>query len=416
MSKQFEKRQVQITNVTTGETRLSEPTPVQVTRTEPEIGSVVSQDTEPAPSAGDQQEVMISPDEKKNSPPKKPKPEIETLEQFISYAYARRGQRVSLSSKVERKIAENPRLNDEAMLRLLAIAAADEWLAVPRELLLISREVVGFPALREAFASFVMNVMLNHPAFASESLKATVRYLPEAPSIFEALATLSKWQPFTKKDQDGKDVTFKPAEVEAGRNNAVNLLVTWFYCHRSLNLDELAGLLMQVSWNESGRTLETDAAKLRALTALDDTAVLGWLGQRWRQQMMDARYAQAHAQSELDATRVQVQTLDVQINQLNCDLEDRDANLTNLREQSTQALYELATNHAAERMHLSHEIEALRGRLVRRLNESTEMLEVGLSALRSNTPNINVMVQRAEQVVDSLRTELNSLEGDGNAK
>jgi hypothetical protein len=64
---------------------------------------------------------------------------------------------------------------------------------------------------------------------------------------------------------------------------------------------------------------------------------------------------------------------------------------------------------------LSHEIETLRGRLVRRLNESTEMLEVGLSALRSNTPNINVMVQRAEQVVDALRSELKSLGSDENA-
>ncbi len=416
MSKQFEKRQVQITNVTTGETRLSEPMPVQVTRTEPGAESVVSQDTEPAPSAGDQQEVMGNPHEKKNPLHKKPKPEIETLEQFISYAYARRGQRVALSSKVERQIAENPRLNEESMIRLLAIAAADELLAVPRELLLISREVVGFPALREAFTSFVMNVMLNHPAFDSESLKATVRYLPKASSTFEALATLSKWQPVPKKDQGGKDVAFKPAEVEAGRNNAVNLLVTWFYCHRSLSLEELAGLLMQVSWQESGRSLETDVTKLRALTGLGDSAVLGWLGHRWRQQMMDARNAQAHAQSELESTRAQVEALEVQFNQLTMDLIDRDAQLTNLREQNAKALTELATNHAAEKMHLSHEIEALRGRLVRRLNESTEMLEVGLTALRSNTPNINVMVQRAEQVVDSLRTELNSLEGDGNAK
>lgn len=416
MSKYFEKRQVQITNVTTGETRLSEPIPVQGTRTEPEIESVVAQDTEPTPSAAVEQEGISSSDEKKNLAPKKPKPEIETLEQYISYVYSRKGQRVALSSKVERQIAENLRLNDEAMLRLLAIAAADEWLAVPRELLLISRDVVGFPALREAFSSFVMNVMLNHPAFDSESLKATVRYLPDAPSTFEALATLLKWQPAPKKDRSGKDVAFKPAEVESGRNNAVNLLVTWFYCHRSLSLEELAGLLMQVSWQESGRSLETDVAKLRALTALDDSAVLGWLGHRWRQQMMDARNAQAHAQSELESTRAQVEALQVQFNQLTIDLFDRDAQLTNLREKSANALAELETNHAAEKMHLSHEIESLRGRLVRRLQESTEMLEVGLSALRSNTPNINVMVQRAEQVIDALRSELKSLEGDGNAK
>lgn len=415
MSKHHEKRQVQITNVTTGQTRLSEPMPVQGPRTEAETDSVVSQDAESAPVVMVQQEEIGSPDEKKSTP-KKSKPEIETLEQFIFYVYSRKGQRVSLSSKVERQIAENPRLNDEAVLRLLGIALADEWLAVPRELLLISREVVGFPALREAFTSFVMDVMLKHPAFASESLQATVRHLPDAPSPFETLTMLSTWQPVPKKAEDDKELAFKPAEVHAGRRNAVNLLVTWFYCHRSLNLEELAGLLMQVSWQESGRTLETDADKIRALTSLEDSAVLGWLGQRWCQQMMDARNAQAHSVRELESTRAQVEALNAEITQLRSDLVDRDAQLIISREQSIQALTELTTRHAAEAMHLSHEIETLRGRLVRRLNESTEMLEVGLSALRSNTPNINVMVQRAEQVVDALRSELKSLGSDENAQ
>jgi hypothetical protein len=415
MSKHQEKRQVQITNAATGETRLSEPIPVQGSRAEVEIEPVASKHTESAFIDVAQHSVVASFDEKQVSVPKKPKPEIETLEQFITYVYSRKGQRVALAPKVERQIAENPRLQDEAMSRLLAIAAADEWLAVPRELLLISREVVGFPALKEAFTSFVMNVMLKHPAFASESLQAAVRHLPEAPSPLDALTSLSQWQPRPDKSEEGKDVTFKPAEINKGRRNVINLLVTWFYCHRSMNLEELAGLLMQVCWLESGRTLETDLDKLWALTSLDDSAVLGWLGQRWRQQMMDARLAQTHAIRELESARAHVEALDAEIIQLRSDLVEHDAQLTGLRAQSTQKITELTTSHTDEKMHLSHEIEALRGRLVRQLNESAEMLEVGLSALRNNTPNINVMVQRAEQVVDALRSELKSLGSDGNA-
>jgi hypothetical protein len=62
----------------------------------------------------------------------KSKVDIETLEQFIEYAYGRKGQRVGLKSKVEKAIAQNPRLEEGAMSRLLALAAGDALLAVPR--------------------------------------------------------------------------------------------------------------------------------------------------------------------------------------------------------------------------------------------------------------------------------------------
>lgn len=70
---------------------------------------------------------------------------------------------------------------------------------------------------------------------------------------------------------------------------------------------------------------------------------------------------------------------------------------------------ELRRKHAEERTHLHHGQEQLGGRLVRRLDDAVETLEVGLSALRNKTPRIEVMLERAELVVDALRTEIKNL-------
>lgn len=69
----------------------------------------------------------------------------------------------------------------------------------------------------------------------------------------------------------------------------------------------------------------------------------------------------------------------------------------------------LRRQHAVEKTHLQHELEQLRGRLVKRLTDSVDMLEVGLSALRRDTPRVPVMVERAEHVVDELRAEVQEL-------
>lgn len=76
---------------------------------------------------------------------------------------------------------------------------------------------------------------------------------------------------------------------------------------------------------------------------------------------------------------------------------------------SAQALSELKAQREADRMHLQHDIEQLRGRLVRRLDDSVEMLEVGLKALQNKTPRTEVMLERAEHVVEALRAELGNL-------
>ena len=85
------------------------------------------------------------------------------------------------------------------------------------------------------------------------------------------------------------------------------------------------------------------------------------------------------------------------------------AELEALQVDSARALSDLKAQREADRMHLQHDIEQLRGRMVRRLDDSVEMLEVGLKALQNKTPRTEVMLERAEHVVEALRAELGNL-------
>lgn len=335
----------------------------------------------------------------------KPKVDIETLEQFIEYAYSRKGQRVSLKSKVEKAIAQNPRLDDGALSRLLVLAAGDALLAVPRQLLLVSRDVDGYPGLRAALGSFVSTVMQFHPAFADIGVQGALRNLPEALPAADALAKVAAFSP---ADEDGKE-PLKSAELQALRRNAAHLLATWMASNRGMNAEELAALLFQVMWAPAARELADDNARLRALTEIEQAAGVGLACQRFRQQAIEARSSQDQASREANELRTRLAETDAL--KLLAE-EQRDAlaaELQALRESTAAEMAELRRQHEVERTHLRHDQEQLRGRLLRRLDDGVEMLEVGLTALRNKTPRVEVMMERAEHVVDALRAEMNKL-------
>lgn len=448
MNKDPNKRQLPVTYRNSGQTRLSEPVPVHAPRQEAGAEEPASPETtmpvSPVPSEGNS-EVQAVPasaslqaaggQEPTGSPalmpeieslpkpeqaaeattpaesgPKaagtgKPRADIETLEQFIEYAYSRKGQRLKLEPKVEKQIAQNPRLDDAALSRLLSRAASDILLAVPRQILLTSRDVDGFPALRAALASFVSNVMLRHPVFANAGVQGTLRNLPEAVPDEDALACVVQ---FTPGEGDGKDA-LKGAELQALRRNAANLFVTWLANNRSLNAERLSDLMFQVVWQPAARDLADDSARLRALTEVEQSAGVGLACLRFRQRSIEARASQDQALREANDLRVRLAESE---SQRIAAEERRDAlqtELDALRVQTDAELANLRREHAEERTHLHHGQEQLGGRLVRRLEDAVETLEVGLSALRNKTPRVEVMLERAELVVDALRAEIKNL-------
>jgi len=342
---------------------------------------------------------------KNESAGKKPKAEPETLEQFIEYAYGRKGQPLTLKSKVEKQIAQNARLDDAALSRLLKLAKGDTLLAVPRQILLLSQEVTGLPGLKAALTSFVSNVMLRHPVFSDAGVQGALRNLPEDLPPAEALARVAAFEPSPSAEAE----PLKGGDLRDLRHNAVRLFVTWLAVNRSLNSEELSSLLFQVVWQPAAKDLADDNARLRALTDIGQAAGVGLACQRFRQQAIEARTQQDQAQREATSLRDRLSAAETQLADTAQQLEDVRAELQALRDSSAVEMEALRRQHAVEKTHLQHELEQLRGRLVKRLTDSVDMLEVGLSALRRDTPRVPVMVERAEHVVDELRAEVQEL-------
>lgn len=342
---------------------------------------------------------------KSDSAGKKPKAEPETLEQFIEYAYGRKGQPLTLKSKVEKQIAQNARLDDAALSRLLKLAKGDTLLAVPRQILLLSQEVTGLPSLKAAFSSFVANVMLRHPVFSDAGVQGALRNLPEGLPPAEALARVAAFEP----PPSGEAEPLKGGDLRDLRHNAVRLFVTWLAVNRSLNSEELSSLLFQVVWQPAAKDLADDNARLRALTDIGQAAGVGLACQRFRQQAIEARTQQDQVQREATGLRDRLSAAETQLADSAQQLADVRAELQALRESSAAEMDDLRRQQAVEMTHLQHELEQLRGRLVKRLTNSVGMLENGLAALRSEVPRIPVMVERAERVVDALRSEVQEL-------
>ena len=337
---------------------------------------------------------------------KKPKTEPETLEQFIEYAYGRKGQPLTLKSKVEKQVAQNARLDDAALGRLLQLAKGDALLAVPRQILLLGQEVTGLPSLKAALTSFVSSVMLRHPVFNDAGVQGALRNLPGGLPPAEALTRVAAFEPPPSSEAE----PLKGGDLRDLRHNAVRLFVTWLAVSRSLNSEELSSLLFQAVWQPAAKDLADDNARLRALTDIAQAAGVGLACQRFRQQAIEARAQQDQAQRETTSLRDRLSAAETQLTDTAEQLETVRTELQALRAGASAEMEALRRQHAVDRTHLQHELEQLRGRLVKRLTDSIDMLEVGLSALRKDTPRIPVMVERAEHVVDALRAEVQELQ------
>jgi chromosome segregation ATPase len=201
----------------------------------------------------------------------------------------------------------------------------------------------------------------------------------------------------------------KGSDLREMRHNAVRLFVTWLGVNRNLNSEELSSLLFQVVWQPAAKDLADDNARLRALTDIGQAAGVGLACQRFRQQAIEVRTQQDQVQREATSLRDRLSAAETQLADTAAELEAVRGELKALLDSSSAEVETLRRQHTVDRTHLQHDLGQLRGRLVKRLTDSVEMLEVGLSALRKDTPRVPVMVERAEHVVDALRAEIKEL-------
>ena len=344
--------------------------------------------------------------------PAKSKPEIETVEQFIAHAYAMKGRKVSLKAKVERACAKEPSLTGESLARLARLAQEDRLFAVPRQILLASREVQGYPALRATLRTFVRDVMLSHAQFGRPELVAAIRNLPEAPVPARALAmVVEAMQPSPSSEAEGDGHGLKPSEFDELRTNSTYCLAVWLADAKSLTLTEITEALNFALWGPRALRVEHENTKLRELTEIGHLAGVGVASQQYRQQVSEKAVLADKFAREATTARERAAVLEGELERATDELAQVRLELARVRSEDLAALNALRETSGHELAHLRDDFEQLRTRMLRRLVGDVEQLEVGLSALRGTEPRVHVIQDRVERVVDALRLEVNKLKG-----
>lgn len=420
-----EPKRITITNYKTGKVRLSELTPqhgsrkslvkpVEAHSTTSVIS--VSETTLVAEKTEDSAKDIVavinnnSVEESVTSKPKqKTKIEIETLGQFITHAYGMKGRKLALTSKIERRIANDPKLTPDDMERVCTLIKEDTVLAVPRQLLLAARAVQGYPALRGALNDFVRNVLLGHPLFMQHGIAAAVRNLDDAPNSAEVLKLLAT----AEKNLLSADLieSMKDAEFEQLRVNAVNCMAIWLAYIKGLSLATTADMLFVALWRPQASVLEDDTSKLRALTQIDELCGIGVACDEYRRQAQD-KHAQADAAArEASALRERVCNVEEELFRAKDTIERQETAMRVMEEAGIHALTSITSRAESEAAHLRDDFEKMRTRVLRRLKADLELLELGLEALRRPEPKVHVMMDSAERVTDALRNEVKNLQG-----
>lgn len=332
--------------------------------------------------------------------------EIEDLEQFITYAYSRSGQRIALKRSVEKALCRNPKLSPEARERLLQKADEDLLLAVPRQLLLTFRDIVGYPSLRNEVRNFVHDVLARHPAFSIPELAATLNGVPDAPRPNRALTILVKTDFATLPVVAGHKKPLRRKDFDQMRTNAANCLAVWLSETRGISLEQLNQYLFLSLWEPQVKTIKDETGRLRFLTEIRDLAGVGLACSVFKQQADEQIRVAMSAKEDREAALEQATALQAFADQLRNELLGRDQRISDL----SRVVETEKQNNADTRAHLRDDYEQLRTRLLRRLKDGAELLSEGLHALRRDNPKIRVMEDHAERTLDALKKEIQYLE------
>lgn len=333
------------------------------------------------------------------------KTSIETLEQFIQFAYAQKGRKVALKQSVEKRLAGQLPLAPEAINGLLSLSAKDPLFAVPRQILLAARDIVGYPALKGSLRAFVRAAMLVHPIFKRLELVAAINNLSESPSVADAIAMTADSEPSLLATPEGTKA-LKAAQFTELRTNAAYCLALWFTETRGLTVAAVTETLISALWIRSVKRIQDETGRLRAISEVRNLAGIGVVCELFRMQAQERVRAVMLAEKERDRALQEAQSLREELEAFENKASELEHRFDELQKESKRE----KAAHEAVVTHLRSDLEQQRTRVLRRLKADLGLLDEGLLALRRDPPKVHVMDDHAERVVDSLRQEVGKLE------
>jgi hypothetical protein len=334
---------------------------------------------------------------------------ISSIAALIEYAYSRKGKRIAVKASDLKAISGSSVLPETDGASLRDLVTQDRLFAVPRQLLLFARELREAPRIRSDLREFVKGVLEAHPIIIVNELQAWIRNQESAPSATAAFRAITATEAPSLRAPSAIDGEAKPAELAVLKRNVVGCLAVWAMDTRAMSIAELMSALLDGYWEPTVAQDPTESELLRALTDADQpvlaAAVSREFGRRMLEQMRFAeRSAQAAAAAKSDLHR------------MSAEFDVAKSRVTTLEVELLGTRQSLKAEHDKARIDATHfrdDFETLRTRVLRRLSDDLKLLGDGLIALSRVPPKVDVMVDHAERVSDSLRSEIKKLE-EGN--
>jgi hypothetical protein len=226
------------------------------------------------------------------------------------------------------------------------------------------------------------------------------------PPLYSLYKSISSYQPSFKINSE----QLEGADLQKLRANALNLMTVWLFNVRRVSLEDLMTVLLQCVWKPAAEKLDTESSQIKALTEVEEPEALGWVAARYLKNVVDAQSAEQRSHREAVDLRSEVMLLRDSLNQEISKSNNLQQQLDSLQQAKDEAVQGLQQTNQVTRMHLSHDIEIMRGRLIENLQLSIERLQTGLSAINRELPRIEVMRERVEIVIEDLQSELKALD------
>ena len=211
----------------------------------------------------------------------------------------------------------------------------------------------------------------------------------------------------TAKEAQESDLS--RAELDALHRNAAYLVAVWLREMRGRSLHDVAEVLFQGVWNKAAASIEDDNDKLRTMTDVSELAPVAVACAVFQQQAEEQTKRAHQSAAESLRLRQERDSLLDENEKLRNELAGLQGELEREQREARERLATLESSQDVKVTHLRDDNQQVRHRLVKRLVSDVEQLETGLSALRNPNPRVEVMIQRAERVVDALRSEIAKL-------
>ena len=277
-------------------------------------------------------------------------------------------------------------------------ASRDDLLDRTRQLMVFGlRQAV--PVVASQITEFGRHVLARHSLFRSDALQATLWNRPGGLGDQQAVSTvlLADWVP-------GGTNPLQKVDRDRCRTNGAQCLLMFLWGVRPMSLARAHRLLQEAVWGVGRPPLTTEDSLVALLANKDPLAAsvaYGLMADEVKQATLGRETAiqrEARALDRLASTQVRLTALEQEL---------KGAVAATQAERAARA--EEGRSHKIQSTRQRDDYERLRGRLLRKLNDTSVLLDEGLHALTRDPPKVRVMVDRAELAIDGLKSEIERL-------